>query len=152
VLNLDEVESYELIEEAFDLTGEVSAAVAAGLFYSKRLAAVRSLFSLLYAHVTGYGMVTERIFEVVEKFNVELLSERLEGGKETLLITNLCRSVRTTVAGMKDAVHSNMSYICDINRRMIPRVERMNLECLVGCCTRLHSLLLYRSMDVYTDT
>lgn len=134
VLNLDEVESYELIEEAFDQTGEVSAAVAAGLFYSKRLAAVRSLFTLLYAHVTGYGLVTDRIFEVVEKFNVELLSEHLEKGKETLLITNLCRSVRTTVAGMKDAAHSSMSFICDLNRRMVPRVDSMNLECLVSTC------------------
>lgn len=132
VLNLDEVESYELIEEAFDQTGEVSAEVAAGLFYSKRLAAVRSLFTLLYVHVTGYGMVTDRIFEVVEKFNVELLSEHPEAGKETLLITNLCRSVRTTVAGMKDAAHSGISHVCDLNRRMVPRVDSMNLECLVS--------------------
>lgn len=129
-LDLDAIDCFHYIEKAFAETGEVSAVAAAGEFYGQRLAAIRSVFILLYNHVTGFGIVPEKTFEILELGNLGLLKETTARG-ETLLVRNLCRSIRSSVATIKDVTNSKIPYVKDSNGEMVPRSECISRESLV---------------------
>jgi len=130
-VDLDEVESYCLVEEAFHLTGVVSAAAAAKLFYTKRLDAVRALFSLLHAHIVGYGSLADTTFNIIEGTNVELLKETNDNN-ETVVLKNLCREVKMSSVSFRDAMHGSLSQVENFNRELVPRVDCISRECLVS--------------------
>ncbi len=138
-LDLDEIECVGLVEEGKNKSGRVSAAAGAGEYYEKRLAAIHSLMTMLVTQVSGYGSVDDVLFDIVEQCNVGLLKEG--DGSSTVLVKNLCRSVKESVTALKDVRTSRLQYVENSlysKRTDCMYNESMALcECLVyACCIK----------------
>lgn len=138
-LDLDEIECVGLIEDGLRKTSRVSAAAGAGEYYEKRLSAIHCLMTLLMTQVSGYGSIRDETFHIVEQCNVRLLKESDQNS--TVLVRNICDSVKQCIAALKDVRSSKLQYVENslyTKRTECMYNESMGLcECLVyACCIK----------------
>jgi len=131
-LDLDELECVSLIETTAPIVSIEAAMVE---FFERRSSAINCLITLLVTQMNGYGSVQDDLFAAVETFNMETLLGVKGGGEEggrTVLVGNLCASVRATAG----AIH---------NGRM--RQYRVK-ECLELCECLVYASVIKQRMGV----